>query len=125
MTPDEFNKQAKLPISSERAAAMTWKEAIEHSLNKWKIADQFKTDVYGGTLDFEDGSITFGMKNCALCVKAMADSNGRIMCDVCPLKNYTKSCSGNEDQPWGIFIDTGNMKPMISALETCLREYEE
>lgn len=129
MTLKEFMEKADLPISSNRAAAMTWKQAIQHSLNKWKLGDEHKAETYEAIVYInENESIIFGMMNCALCVKSMKeteDSKYKLMCDVCPLKNYTKSCSGNDDQPWGIFVDTGNMKPMISALETCLKEYEE
>jgi hypothetical protein len=92
------------------ASSMSWYDAALHSLNKWR---GHKTR----------GSFPFDANTCALCAKSFAQSPLLYPCIACPLFKHLdgRSCAA-VGQPYDVFDDTGDARPMLRALNAVVRK---
>lgn len=119
------------PIHAWQAAG-TVKEAIEHSLRKWKGLTKENLnkhklhtdeDYHLSVLD-EENEIALGVygESCALCCYAgeYIDQHGLDYedCGPCPL-NVIDNCN-RVGSAYNLFLRTGNPEPMIANLRQCL-----
>jgi len=107
------------------------KEAIKHSLKKWKgllpdALERHKITLNVTTLMSGRSEFEIGGESCALCLISTRIESLFGDCRKCPLfENLGHRCDMADDRPWVIFQNTGNPKPMIAALNKTLKEYKE
>lgn len=108
-------------------------DAVEHSLRKWRgLREQELARhevIFSSDRVISDGeeSLGLGSRSCALC-KWYEDPDDCFNCASCPITLATGyPCDGTEeeagafldyeDSPWGIFTETQDPEPMITALQ--------
>jgi len=113
--------------------------AAKHSLRKWiglkksnlkkhgvmivnresviNIADKEKWD---GFVQDEVKSVEIDESTCSLCANFADTANGDDICAKCPLCKMGKTC-GEENSPYDLFLSTGNVGPMVKALEKIVK----
>jgi hypothetical protein len=112
------------------------KDALEHSIQKWRGLLPSALKRYGLCLDYTNGCIDLGGTfesrhvlwiddaTCALCVHYCRQRPGdpSIDCAACPLAQYLGySCDEHSNAPYEIFRRTGNVRPMLAALRATRR----
>lgn len=122
--------------SEKPKKSFTKKQAIEHSLKKWKglteenikkhncsLNDEFLTENKG-----DDDYLRIDGGSCSLCVKYYIEKDFEFResrCEKCPLfKSLGHKCDNifNADAPYIIFTNENNPLPMIEALQKTLAE---
>lgn len=118
------------------ASRVSRKDAMAHSLQKWKGLT--KAALKRHWLKARDGSIDDGVSSmfvggeaCALCVRYQDRYlvDARAACAACPLAKSRAGtpCTHAVDAsepfggPWGRFVDDGDARPMIRALQKAAR----
>jgi hypothetical protein len=112
----------------EASEEMSAKEAIEHSLRKWKGLRSENLDKHGvdarAEVQYifgEDSFLAIDGSSCALCVKFLELDENLPWCYHCPLaKTLGRSC-GSDGMPYITWMETGNPEPMIKALRKTLK----
>ena len=112
---------------------MTKREAVEHSLTKWRgltKANLKKHDVridFAGDVADDKNFLSISSSSCALCAKYQDfDSSLEQVCLQCPLYQLLgKRCDSGEDSPFAIWVHDVNPRPMIRALEKTLKMVTE
>lgn len=110
------------------------KDAVAHSLRKWKGLTERNLKKHGVEYDLdrravigEDGSFPISADTCALCEVYFLFGKGIVApgvrrcaeepCSACPLcKSLGEACDA-EGMPYYEFVDDGDPNPMIKALE--------
>jgi hypothetical protein len=124
------------------------KDALQHSLQKWKGLRKENLDKHGVNLDFyavfvkgKKGSVTIDSDSCALCVHhRKLSSIGLIDCSKCPLFLERKlRCDqieiGKNNSPYsalggdfveidGEYVEMSNPEPMIELIEAAIKTSE-
>lgn len=135
-------EEAHYPIEAEEAAQGSWKEALEHSLRKWKgyrpraLAKRGLCKAERGNIRVRGSGDLVHMgdsSTCALCIKSYRKEYDYIDCDFCPLETYLdtqqglRALQGREGcaVPYEKFIREGNPEVMISALKNTLKFIDE
>jgi hypothetical protein len=117
----------------EPSQRMTKRQAVEHSIQKWTgllpqnlrkhslFADwEFGSHIYYKNEDSFD--ITW--ESCALCIKY--EDGGHLLCEKCPLfKSLKNKRCDDPGEPYVIWRETGNPRPMIKALKKVLKKLDE
>lgn len=104
---------------------VTWREALEHSINKWigLRPENLERHRVHSTSKYllSDGRYTFPITSdtCMLCLKGCYHNGREDMCAGCPLYLSLDNtrCDYGDDSPYGIFLDSNDPEPMISALK--------
>lgn len=113
-------KSWKAEFYTIEAREVAEENAAAHSLQKWIGLRQENLDKHEVFISsslmtsVSDNKDNLGINglSCSLCVLYHSAD-----CDSCPLRNYLGGrCDGDERSPYGIFIDTLDPEPMISAL---------
>ena len=119
---------------------MTKREAIEHSLRKWKglrgkalqrhkVAISVDAVIDARDLDLvvrEQDCLEIDMDSCALCAKYFNEEGYSFLseedssCDKCPLAKLLGTSCDNRGGPYRTWRDTGDPEPMIRALKALL-----
>lgn len=116
-----FRSLANLPLSPERAQAMTWTEAAQHSLRKWELILEL-TDGDRADQNLLDHLPAFmGASTCALCQKAVDDEGKPSDCRQCPLELAGHGCE-HLNSPWEQARYQRHYRPMIHALRQAVVE---
>jgi len=114
------------------------KDALAHSLQKWKgltkaALKRHGLTVWGGSISDGVDCMFVGDEACALCVHYLSKdvtSDDRVACEACPLAKSRAgtSCTRavGDGEPWGgpwiAFVDNGDARPMIRALQKAVRD---
>ena len=108
MTLEQWNATYYAIPASEATGSDA--EALEHSLWKWI---GFREKYANG---WEQST------SCALCKRYLDYSFNSITvgCRHCPLGIAGKECEAHDNNPYTLFLDTGNPEPMIEALAELL-----
>lgn len=118
-------------VTKKLVKSMTWKQAVEHSLRKWRGLRKEVLKKYGLEKDrteISDGKsyIVINYKTCALCKKSSDPRNdGVINCDLCPLPRVLGYNPCTDPGPYTKFGWDGDANPMIRALEKTLKALTE
>ena len=109
----------------EPSAEMTRKQAIAHSLKKWKGLTKENLKKHGLIVrtptiyDTEKQTFRIDCDSCALCLKYYYTGDcGDGGCDTCPLFKvlHKNQCDDGDESPYIKWLDSGNALPMIKAL---------
>lgn len=121
-------KEEFYPTSA--AQPMTAREAIEHSLRKWRgltdanLAKHQVTKKHRWIIDYFGGSLEIDNETCALCYnfQIIDDKTGLQDCKACPLyvARSTRCDRGFTPSPYAAFVMYGDPCPMIKLLEEVL-----
>lgn len=119
----------------EPSQKMTKRQAIEHSLRKWKgllpkILEKHELEKMGRfvvELYSNAHILEIDASSCALCVKYIGNKYSQKLdeCTACPLaKHLGNPCdkSGYGNRPYSTWKETGDARPMIKALKALLEE---
>jgi len=105
------------------------KDAVAHSLQKWKGLTPENMARHEVTFDFRAGivylvevphkilTIRIDDSSCALCHHYFSEPD----CKDCPITKFrNRRCYGSLSDPWAAFRDDRDPKPMIRCLEKVL-----
>ncbi len=90
-----------------RHSLVKWTGLLQENLNKHAVfvSEHMLKEGGGGWLPISSAT-------CALCV-----TYEEICCNGCPLDMANKTCVTGVNNPWSIWVEDGDPKPMIEALK--------
>lgn len=127
-----LNSWKKEFYPTEAADSRPGKSAVTHSLRKWRgllPANLKKHDLFHEAdqydISYEDECFTVDAGTCALCFHYINDGYDSPkydpaagFCVDCPLNKLLGGrCDVGSRSPFNVWVDTGDPKPMIKALE--------
>lgn len=129
MSLDTWKKKFYPKPPSKR---MTKRQAVEHSLRKWRGLTESELKKHGLKRVWKHieeigkfGELEINAISCALCEKYL-HVPGKDFCQNCPLnKVLGEPCDEDEESPYKIWVTKGNPKPMIKALQRALESLDE